>query len=62
MSKRKIKSLCSDEKLKILHEYEQNGAAIDEVCLKFDVGKSTLYKIIQNKKKIQSKCEDDTHK
>src|SRR6266576_3786621 len=58
MSKRKIKLLCSDEKLKILHEYEHSGAAIDEVCLKFGVGKSMLYKIIQNKKKIQSKWED----
>ena len=55
MLKRKLKILSNSEKLTIIREFE-SGKTREELCLKFDVPKSTLYRIIQNKDKIDSNC------
>src|SRR6266576_3014564 len=57
MSKRKIKPLCSLEKLNIVREFE-NNISVDELMKKYSIGKSTVYKIIQKKNEIQLKCAE----
>ena len=57
MSKRKCNSLTATDKLKLLSVCD-SGKSRDELCTEFNVPKSTLYRIIQNKDKIRSQCAE----